>query len=152
MRGSVPDPARLEAGLVFERVLEDGLKQKVGDLVDRAGEFRTAEGIYFTPDLLIDEPITRIGEVKLTWMSSRDVPRESARAFPPKFDKYFTQIKGYCHGLGIPHARLYSLFVNGDYRGYTPEMLAWDIEFSARELQENWTMLMHYARKRGMCS
>lgn len=160
-RGTPMDEQRLEMGLMFEEMLEQGLARRLGEqLGERPGEFHiTVEGskgpvrIYYTPDLLFWEPDVgiRLGEIKLTWMSSREVPRNAGvDNFPPKFDKYFTQTKAYCFAIGATHARLYIMFVNGDYRPPTPELLAWDVEFDEIELQENWSMLMNHARSKGM--
>lgn len=149
-RGTLPDPLRLEAGLSMELMLEEGIKRRLS--ADRPGEFFTEEGIAFSPDLLINNGVLRLGEIKLTWLSSRDVPRESGiNVLPPKFDKYLVQMKGYCHALGTPYARLYVFFVNGDYtHPYSPELLSWDIEFTERELQENWEMLINHAKQKRM--
>lgn len=149
-RSTGPDPlkdAYITAGLSLESMMEEGLKRR---MAERPGEFRTPEGIIFSPDLLIYNHALRLGEIKLTWMSSREVPRHKGEQFPAKFDKYFTQMKGYCHNLDTNLARLYTFHVNGTYRPMTPELLAWDIEFSARELHENWQMLMNFARERRM--
>lgn len=146
-KGGPPDPLRLEAGLALEEMLEEGLKRRL--VGERPGEFTTEEGIIFTPDLLIFNGSTRLGEIKLTWMWSKDVPREPGNAFPPKFDKYLCQIKSYCHKLETNEARLIAFFVNGKGDS-VPELLAWDITFTARELHENWAMLMNHARSRRM--
>jgi hypothetical protein len=147
-RGTLPDPLRLEAGLAFEDMLEEGLKRRLCG--ERPPEMVTEEGIFYSPDLIIFNGHTRLGEIKLTWMSSKEVPREAANGFPPKFDKYFTQMKAYCHHLDLGHARLLAFFVNGDYRPPKPELLAWDIEFTPRELRENWQMLLNHARHKRM--
>ena len=146
-RDEAPDPLRIEAGLALEQTLEQGLKQRLGN---RPGEFITTDGVVYSPDLLIFNGETRLGEIKLTWMSSREVPRETAAGFPPKFDKYFVQMKAYCHHLETPYARLLAYFVNGDYRPPRPELLAWDITFTAQELRDNYQMLLNHARNRGM--
>lgn len=88
IKGSKPDVLRMEAGLAFEDMLEEGLKRRLAGS-ERPGEFTTEEGILYTPDLIIFNGETRLGEIKLTWMSSKEVPRELANGFPPKFDKYF---------------------------------------------------------------
>lgn len=146
-RGTAPDVNRMGLGFALEAGLEEGLKKH---LASRPGEFRTPEGIAFSPDLLITNGIVRVGEIKLTWMSSRDVPREPGTSFPPKFSKWFVQMKAYCHHLETPYARLYAFFVNGNYREHTPEFLSWDVEFSSGELHENWAMLLNHARAKGM--
>lgn len=148
-RDEAPDPLRLEAGLSLEMMLEEGLKRR---LAERPGEFVTPdEGIIFSPDLFIFNHVARLGEIKLTWMSSREVPREAISGrFPPQFDKWFTQMGCYGYHLEMPHQRLYAFFVNGDYRPPRPELLAWDLEWSARELREQWQMTLNHARAKGM--
>jgi hypothetical protein len=143
-RGSVPDPLRLEAGLAFEDFLEAGLKDRLTK-AQRPGEFVTEEGILFTPDLILYNGTNRLGEIKLTWMSTKEVPRVESNGFPPKFDKYFTQMMAYCYHLELEEARLIAFFVNGDYKPPQPELLAWDIKFTQRELRENWQMLLNHA-------
>lgn len=144
-----------EIGFALELMIEMGLKLRHAY---RPEEHRTEEGIYYSPDLLIEEGNKIIlGEIKCTWLSSKEVPREKhINAFPPKFDKYLVQMKGYCRSLGTPYARLFVFFVNGKWNCKlrreepTPELLVWDLTFNEQELEENWHMLMNYARSRGM--
>ena len=120
---------------------------------ERPGEFTTPEGIIYTPDMLIFEDRgLRLGEIKLTWQSSREAPRAEATSFPAKMNKWLTQIKAYCYHLETRLARLYVFYVNGSYGqgGMNPELLSWDICFERRELEENWRMLLNHARHRGM--
>jgi len=145
----------LEAGIIFEEMLERAFILRLQEAVGRPEEIISEEGIKCSPDLfIIDEAGRfRIGEIKLTWKSSRDVPREPGEnGFPVKFKKNFVQMMGYCHVAQTPYARLISFFVNGQYipGPPEPELLAWDIEFSSQELHENWTMLMNHARDREM--
>lgn len=150
-KGSAPDALRMELGLNFEDLLEEGLRSRltVGN-AERPGEFTTEEGIIYSPDLIVFNGSTKLGEIKLTWMSSREVPRERTDGgFPPKFDKYFVQMKAYCHNLDLDEARLFAFFVCGNWdrtTGNKPEFLAWDIHFTQRELKENWQMLLNHAR------
>lgn len=163
------DLVRVEAGLVFENILEEGLAARFGFLLggERPGEFTTEEGIHYTPDLIVfDGRGTVLGEIKLTWMSAFECPidpRQSQRTglpsnwdgrssatFPSKFDKYFVQMKAYCYHLRTPHARLIIYFVNGNYRPPAPCLLAWDFEFTRIELVENWQMLRNHAHHKGM--
>lgn len=138
----------MEAGLSFETVLEDAIKARLSG--QRPGELVTEEGIYYSPDLILYNHVTRLGEIKVTWMSNTEVPREPSNGWPPKFDKYFVQMMAYCYHLETPYARLYAFFVNGDYRPPRPELLAFDIEFTKRELDENWRKLLNVARTEGM--
>ncbi len=149
-RGTAPDPLRLEAGLAFESFLEDALRARLLP-GERPDEFTHHEPgivtpILFNPDLLLFNHVSRVGEIKLTWLSSRDAPRQPGNAFPPKWRKYETQMLAYCHMLETPYSRLIGFFVNGDYSQMAPELLAYDIEWSAQELRDNWQMLMNHAR------
>ena len=150
IKGSAPDPLRLEAGLAFESFLEEAIKARLGNGGGRPGELISEEGILYNPDLLCFNGVSRVGEVKLTWMSSKEVPREPGNSFPPKFSKYLCQMMAYGRCLETPHGRLIAFFVNGTYKPMTPELLAWDITFSKREMDENWTMLMNHAKQRKM--
>ena len=148
-----------EMGFAVEHILERGLKCRHAM---RPEEHQTEEGIYFSPDLIIfeDDGTVRLGEIKAAWMSSREVPRvgdpPGFGSFPPKFDKYLIQIKGYCRALGTPHARLFVFFVNGKYdcshkaEDLKPELHIWDLTFSPAELDENWRMVLNYAKSKGM--
>ena len=147
-KGGSPDPLRIILGLALERALAEVLAEVWG--WQRPDEFKTVEGIAFSPDGLLyrDDGDLVVGETKLTWKGSRDVPRESATSFPSGFDHYMTQVMFYADSLGTPHARLLVYFVNGT--GRAPELLAWDIEFTARELQENRSMLLNFGKSKGM--
>ena len=137
-----PSPVLLMLGLALEQYIERCLVASGID-AHRPDEFRTEEGIAFSPDLLIYNGEFRVGEIKLTYMSCRDVPTNEYGSFPPKFDKYFTQLKCYCRALGTPYARLYVCFVCGNYvRPFTPEFRAWDLEFTQHELDENWRIML----------
>lgn len=147
-RGGTPDPLRLEAGLSLELMLEEGFHARHAE---RPGELVTEEGIIYSPDLILfEDGYTRLGEIKLTWASAREVPMESATTFPPSFSRWFVQMQAYCHALQTPHARLIAFFVNGNYRPQKPTLHAWDIEFTARELKENYQMLLNHGRSKGM--
>ena len=154
--GRGDDPTdRFELGFALEHMLELGLRARGAF---RPEEHCTEEGIYFSPDMILEEDDKIIlGEIKCTWLSSKDVPREPRiDSFPPKFEKYFIQMKGYCYNLGTPYARLFVFFVNGRYdcrnrdQPPTPELLVWDITFTAQEMEENWRMIINYAKHKGM--
>ncbi len=141
-----PDAAKMELGTAFEEVLEVALATRI--LGDRPGEFTTEGGIIYTPDHLIFNGYTKLGEFKATWMSIRKGITD------PRFDKWFCQMKCYCHHLQTPYARLYVFFVNGDYTYKPPHggasLRAWDIVFTSRELKDNWAMVERNARKKGL--
>jgi hypothetical protein len=142
--GSQPNVIKMAMGLAWEQYLETQLISQ-GVQAERPGEFITPEGIAFSPDLLLINGHTRVGEIKLSYMSNREGIES------PKFSKWLVQAKAYCHNLQIPKARFYVLYVNGNYRdNKNPDMHALDIDFSSRELKENWTMLTNFGRSKGM--
>lgn len=135
----------LAMGTAWEKHLE-WLLVSQGYPCVRPDAFLTTEGIGFSPDLLITNGVLRLGEIKLTWMSSE------ADLTDPRFDKYLTQMKAYCHHLETPSARLFAGHVNGGggYGKPDPRLAIYDLEFTARELRENWDMLLRFARQRKM--
>lgn len=150
------DMLRIEAGLSFETKVEqhlaDGLEQGMHDRLfgQRPGEVMSPEGILMSPDLMLFNGSTRVGELKLTWMSTRDMPTETVNGMPPKLDRWLCQLKSYCHILEVPDAMLIGYFVNGSGRPPAPKLLGWEIQFTARELRDNWSMLIRHAESMGV--
>lgn len=186
----VPMPMdKVELGLVFEEMLEAGLKTRLaGDA--RPGEFvtqhesgciftdtaritpcRCGAGIAYSPDLLIFNGDTKLGEIKLTWYSTKNVPVSKTQAEEAgrpelenslerfektRFDKWMSQIMAYLFHLrreGIVTSltvKLIVFFVNGNYIPPSPVPLAWWLTFTERELQENWSALKNHAVAEGM--
>ena len=140
---SEPNPLMLFLGTAFEQHLEQVIA-RCGHVVTRPGEFVTPEGIAFSPDGIVENGLVRVVEYKLTWMSSKD------HITSPKFNKWFTQMKLYCHHLETAYGRLYACFVNGDYKPLSPALYCYDVEFSARELVDEWRAVMNHAKQRKM--
>lgn len=137
------DLAKLEVGLTFEEMLEKALAESI--LGERPGEFTTDDGVIYSPDYLFyetDEII--LGEFKCTWYSSRNAP------FDPKFEKWLCQIQCYLYHLNMRKARLYVLFLNGDYKPPSPQLLAWEMTFTTRELADNWRVVKDHAVRKGL--
>lgn len=135
---------KLEVGLSFETMLEQGIQQRLFPDLVRPGEIISDEGIAMSPDGLTFDPLT-VHEFKATWMSSRQGIEHD------KFYVWFVQMKAYCREMGTPYARLWVLFVNGNYvQPYKPLLCAWDFRFTQQELDENWQMLINHARKKGL--
>lgn len=119
-----------------------------GLTISRPDAFLTKEGIGFSPDLLILNGVTRVGEIKLTWMTDiEDIADQ-------KFDKYLTQVKAYCYHLETPYGRIYATHINGGEKDFygkpNPILRIYDLEFTTRELNENWQMLLNYATRKGL--
>jgi hypothetical protein len=146
---------KFELGMAFEEMLEKGLKERLvlAEGSGRPGEFVTEEGIIYSPDLLIFNGSTRVGEIKLTFMSTKGAPwklGETYDAFDEKFEKWFCQMKLYCRAIGTTHARLYAFFVRGDYKGNEQVLRAWNVEFTQHELDEEWDTIYRHAKAEGL--
>lgn len=144
--GTPMDPVRVGAGLAFEQMLEEGLRRRIPG--ERPGEIMSPEGILCSPDFLFFNGATRVGEFKATWASLRGWPTtEGMDGIPVSASKWMTQIMAYCHLLETADARLIVYFVNGNYvKPLAPQLKAWDITFSRREMEDNWAMLINFAR------
>ena len=102
----------------------------------------TVDGIAMTPDGW--EPEARVlHEYKSTWKSSNREIEDQWR--------YMTQIKSYCRGMACNRAKLYVLYLMGNYRDVRqPVTKCFELEFSQRELDDNWKMLVSHAKKVGL--
>jgi hypothetical protein len=160
----------MEEGMAFEEWLEPRLAARL--LGARPGEFFTQHdamcplegtrvrdggllcacgaGIAYSPDWLFDEPdgSTVLGEFKRTKYTLRGAP------YNEKFDKWITQMKAYCYHLNVLRARLYVLFVMGDYSYKPPlgdeQIKAWEITFTSAELEREWARLLRHAHRKGL--
>lgn len=164
-----PDELAMEYGTAFEESLEEAIAGRLSErmLGARPGEFAampdgrvvavgTPGSIIFSPDHFLFNGVTRLGEFKSTRMTISGGIRDE------KYDKWYVQMKAYAKPLRMRFARLYVLFINGHGKwkpfevpevGLLPSgplLLAWDIEFTQRELDDNWAMLMRHAREEGM--
>ncbi len=155
-KGSKPNTTIMAIGLAWEQWLERTLIG-MGEAVARPPEQMVMLGktpCYFSPDLVIVNGKTRIGEIKTTTMSSK------AGIESKKMDKYHAQAMLYCHFTEIPYARFYVLFLRGDYKfmkkgadknddGF-PELHAYNVEYSAYELQECYQTHFNFAKREGL--
>lgn len=137
-QGSWPSD-ELENSSQIGRVWETYLARALGEAAQdqyryvRPGELEM-DGIVGSPDGLDCEDPAII-EFKATWVSS-------SRPIAERRRDYLWQIKSYCHMAGIPVARLYVLYVNGNYKPPMPQVKGYQYEFSTGELRENWNMIL----------
>lgn len=114
----------------------------------RPGEFMSPEGIAYSPDLVMFNGVSRVGEIKLTSMSLDEIcADEEFNELPVKFDKYLAQMKLYIYWMDWQHGWLAIVSIR---KPYAPEYKAFNIEFTDQELIENYRMCMNHARSRGM--
>lgn len=126
----------------FEKLLIDN-----GIQAERPGEFISPEGIAYSPDLILFNGVTRLGEIKLTSMSADTMPIEQTNNLPPKLDKYLVQMKLYAYWLGLVDGWLAILFL---HKPWSPDLRIFDLSWTQQELQENHTMCMNYAKANGL--
>jgi len=106
---------------------------------------RKHNGIFFTPDG-INTARQRVAEFKFTWVSS-------SRTGDDHMDgiwKWPVQNMAYCYGTGYLMGELKAVFVVGDYKQSTyepfPEAYEFDLDYSQRELDENFSLIVNNAR------
>lgn len=146
---------RVEIGLVFENMLEQGLAEKFGTV--RPGEVFSDEGIAMSPDG-VNPSEQALEEYKSTYMSSRDGLFETVvmegveyQVVRDKYLHWMYQIKGYCKWLGVRTAILRVLYLAGDYsKPITPQFKSYRLTFTDQEIEDNWQTLMNVAREEGL--
>ncbi len=130
---------RIAMGLAWE----EWLIPLLDGVMDHPGEM-CVQGVYMTHDgesldVIYGKHQTRVHECKLTFK------REQSDADMADQFMWLCQMKAYCRGLGTRFARIYVLFVCGDYSWpMRPRYRSWDFEFTQAEIDENWTLLMDY--------
>jgi hypothetical protein len=143
---SAPNPMLLALGTAWEKHLEY-LLAKNDIAAVRPDEFMSPEGIAYSPDLLIFNGVTRLGEIKYTSQSSKGYPTEPANHLPPKADKYLCQMMLYAYWLELHDGWLAIVF---NHQSWNPELRIFEITWTDRELADNHTMLMNYAKQKGL--
>lgn len=120
---------------------------------ERPGEFihtlPDGQEIAFSPDLMIYNGVTRVGEIKLTSMKIEDLLnlQGAINNLPPKMDKYLCQMKLYIKWMELHHGWLGIMSI---YRPYAPRFVPLNIEFSDRDLADNERMCLNHARHEKM--
>lgn len=124
------------SALNLPRLGQSGELQRRGIIIP--GE-QLLDGIYMTPDGLNVEVRPRaLEEYKATWISAT----ADIRLRKPR---WIWQMKAYCWVLGVNHANLRVLFVNGRYerggRMGVPVARTYRFRFTDQDLEENWGMI-----------
>lgn len=132
-----------EAGLMWEDALALGLGTRYAP---RWEPKQTAEGIWLSPDgVQIDQDrgYNVIHEYKYTSMKSDKSPKGVIR--------WLWQVKAYCLHFAAMEAVFHVFYARGNYQPpFMPEYKVWRCEFTPQELIDNWTMLVNFARAKGM--
>ena len=140
------NPLLMVLGTAWERHFEYLLHVN-GVEVERPGEFMSPNGIAYSPDLIIFNGKTRLGEIKYTSMSADGMPEEETNNLPAKLDKYMAQMKLYANWLGVNDGWLAILF---NHQPWNPQFRLFDIHWTDQDLQDNYQMLMNHAKSMGV--
>ena len=140
-----PNATLMALGTAWENHLEYLLRAN-GIKAERPGELISEEGIAYSPDLVVFNGVVRVGEIKLTTMRIADFPDEPTNNFPPKFNKFMAQMMLYAYWLELSHGWLAVMSL---YRPFEPVFRTFNIEWNARELKENHSMMMLHAKEMG---
>ena len=99
-----------------------------------------------SPDGIGEDPAGEVPmaleEYKATWKSTKQMPEENFY--------YMTQIKSYCHALDTPVAVMRIFYLMGDYRGSGPQYRVARYKFTAKELTDNWAMILRHRDSMGV--
>ncbi len=145
-----PNAVSLAMGTAWEKHLEYLLVKNNIDAV-RPDELMSPEGVAYSPDLILVNGVVRCGEIKWTSKSVKGLPEGPANHLDPKYDKYLCQLMLYTYWLRIE----FDCEVQGwlalalMHESWNPQFRPFNIDFTDRELQENWQTCMNYARQRG---
>jgi hypothetical protein len=153
---------RFAMGFNFERVMEIAFASRRMDIV-RIGEVEV-DGIIGSPDGVdMNANPPAVTELKLTWKSTKGTPwpcdehefiREGCdqctHSWAPKHMWWIMQMKAYCYMLGLRHATLRALFVNGSYSNMAPTLRGWSFEWTQEELAAFWQQLKRQAYDKGL--
>ncbi len=131
-------------GTAWEKHFEF-LLDKNGITSYRPGEFLSTDGynIAYSPDMLVFNGHTRLGEIKLTSMSLDDLPTTQATTLPSKFDKFLVQMQLYAYWLELRYGWLCICSIR---KPYAPELRVLNLEWSTQDLKSNYDMCMNHAR------
>ena len=130
-------------GFLWERVFGKCHAEAVAteDIV-RPGEFEL-DGIIGSPDLIRVSDWTLL-ETKCCWRSARKF-----ESLEKNFWAWICQVKSYSLMIGTNVAEIHCFFVAGDWRPPAPCVKSIRIEYTDRELEENWSMITKFAESRG---
>ncbi len=153
---TITDPdaiMRISIGLAIEQYYIPEILRHYG-VMDHPREL-LYEGVYMTHDgedecviiTLKESPhanvlIRRVHEVKATYKSTRTVGNLENQWM------WLAQMKAYCIAVGTRFAVMHCWFMCGDYTfPIKPRRVVWEIEFTQKELDENWSLLADYKRE-----
>ncbi len=144
------DADTIERGYVWEEVLSDALLRRHGGKDGFRPDPFQVDGVWMSPDWFNPESEFPMEEWKATRVSRKS-------DITDRHWYWFVQIGCYLKGTGTRKARLRVWYINGDYSEKTkrdPRLLTsyvrFTLEYSQREIDENWRSLIGFAKKHGL--
>jgi hypothetical protein len=135
-----PLEARLKmaVGLAWE----DWVERHYPDVLYHPGEV-CQDGILMSPDGLHPDEI--LWEFKVTWKSMTKLVTDGYAH--KSFWMWRAQNMGYLKALGWTRVHQCVLFINGDYRGERPQLIELEVEYTQKEIDDNWKLMQKYKDK-----
>lgn len=98
------------------------------------------DGIYMSPDGIEIDSAGQviIHEIKCTWKKPNKVIESRW--------EWLTQVKSYCRAAGSTCGVLHQLYITGDPFTSLPSHISTRMEFTKRELEESWEMILREAQ------
>lgn len=122
------------------------------------------KGIFLTPDA-VRADTWRLKEWKFTWKSLKRAGADQQwckdhnghwDTEEPHYEhvregiwRWPVQTMAYCYVLDTLGADLEAFFVNGDYKDRRPKVMRYEMDFTKRDLKENWDAIVSTARGEG---
>lgn len=136
-----------DLGFLWEEAFSLAYTDRAGQVIHgitRPGEI-TRDGIIMSPDGIGLDPAGKIPfvnhELKCTWRSLNNNPQD---------DFYWdTQFKCYCKGLETTVTILHVMYVVGNYRGSGPRPDHVRFEYTQKEINTAWDMVVRHAKEKG---
>ncbi len=147
----------LAMGTAWEKHLEY-LLQKNGVNAVRPDEFLSPPlgqrgiRVAYSPDLVLFNGVVRCGEIKWTSKGAKGLPDTTTNCLPPKYDKYLCQLMLYTYWLREEfQAEVQGwLSLSLMHQAWDPQFRCYNLDFTERELQENFQMCLNYAVEKGL--
>jgi len=122
-------PLRMALGLAWEEFAVS----LYPEIVWQPGE-EILDGVAMNADGF---SIDYMEEFKLTWLKKR-----TGKEIISERWHWMCQVKGYCAGYCQRRVRLHVCYINGDYKPQQPIYMRYLIEFSQKEIEDNWKMVV----------
>lgn len=125
-------PLRMALGIAWEEFavsLYPEIRWQPGEVVDD-DIFSSTDGLVFA-----GRKVSTVEEFKLTWkkpMTGRDLMN---------YWLWMSQGKGYAYGWKTQVVNWHVLYINGDWKPPSPVYKRYLVEFSQKEIQDNWQMV-----------